>query len=137
MAVLREKTNYKSGDTVTAETINDTIETAIVAHQDATYAKEVSTNADKKSSQAVTDSSTAKTNAEQAKSEAREALEKANDVITKAQRGDFNGANGVVVPSNGLFGLQIVDGNLIVYYEDGSTAPNLHIDADGNLIYEY
>lgn len=137
MAVLTEKTNYKSGDTVTAEIVNDTIETAIVANQSATQAKELSASADKNASQAVADSSAAKTNAEQAKLEAREALEKANDVATKAQRGDFNGANGVVVPTNGMFGMQIVDDNLVVFYEDGAAAPNLHIDDDGNLIYEY
>ena len=137
MAVLTEKTNFKSGDTVTAEIINDTVETAVVAHQAATEAQKLSSNADKNSSQAAVDSSAAKTNAEQAKLEAREALEKANDVATKAQRGEFNGSDGVIVPTNGLFGLQIVDGNLFVYYEDGASAPNLHIDEDGNLIYEY
>lgn len=137
MAVLTEKTNYKSGDTVTAEIINDAVETALVAHEAATEAQKLSSNADKKSTQATVDSSAAKANAEQAKSEAREALEKANDVSAKAERGDFNGANGVVIPTNGIFGLQIVDGNLIVYYEDGAAAPNLHIEANGNLIFEY
>lgn len=35
MAVLTNKTNFKAGDAVTAEVINDTVETAIVAKQTA------------------------------------------------------------------------------------------------------
>ena len=137
MAVLTEKTNYKSGDTVSAEIVNNTIETAISAHQAATSARELSVSAERNSSQAAADSSAAKTNADQAKLEAHEALEKANDVATKAQRGDFDGANGIIVPTNGIFGLQIVDGNLVAFFDDGAEAPSLHIDADGNLIFEY
>ena len=144
MAVITNKTNYKAGDTVTAEIVNDTIETAIAANataneasQFAESAKIAAQKAQVDSQQAKQDSTAAKNNAEQAKADAQEALEKANDVAAQAQRGDFNGTDGVVVPTNGIFGLQIVDGNLILSYEDGTTPPNLRIDAEGNLIYEY
>ena len=137
MAVLKRQTNYKSGDTVTAEIVNDTIETAIAANELATEANQFATNADKLSARAAEDSNAAKVSAEQAKIAACEALEKANDVATKAERGEFDGANGVIVPTSGIFGLQVVDGNLVAFYEGGEEAPKIRIDEDGNLIYEY
>ena len=43
------------------------------------------------------------------------------------------GADGAVVPTEGTYAFNVVNGHLILYYT-GSTAPNFSIDANGHLI---
>lgn len=45
------------------------------------------------------------------------------------------GLPGIVVPTNGLFGMQIENGNLICYFDDEDTKPSLRIDENGFLIF--
>lgn len=91
MAVLTNKTNFKAGDAVTAEIINDTVETAIVAKQKADDAYQFSTTAKAAAEQASGDSAEAKSNAAQALAEANQALEKADSVVAQAASGKFKG----------------------------------------------
>lgn len=86
MAVLTSKTNFKAGDAVTAEIINDTVETAIFAKQTADESHQYSTLAKVAAEQASKDSSAAKENATQALAEANDALQKANDVADNASQ---------------------------------------------------
>lgn len=61
----------------------------------------------------------------------------AEDLIAKRDAGVFTGPqgeNGVVVVTQGQVAFQILDGDLILYYHEGDTAPDYSIDANGDLI---
>ncbi len=151
MAILNKHPKadgYKTGDPVTAKIINDTIDTAIDANQkavtaetnsraavtDAALAKINSETALTQSAEAVTTSATAESVSAQARDNAVIAFNKASDVEMRANRGDFNGANGVVVEAAGHYAFQVLDGDLILTYT-GDTAPKFALNEDGELIY--
>ena len=50
----------------------------------------------------------------------------------KGEKGD----PGVVYTLDAVFGFQIEDGNLMLYYKDGEVAPAFEINEDGHLLYE-
>ena len=65
------------------------------------------------------------------------AEEIAEDLIAKRDAGEFTGpqgANGVVTVIQGQVAFQVVNGDLIMYYDDNDTAPDYSIDANGDLI---
>ena len=47
----------------------------------------------------------------------------------------FDGKDGIVIPSNGMFTMEIVGNDLMLYYNDADKPPGLHIDEDGHLIF--
>ncbi len=52
----------------------------------------------------------------------------------KGEKGD-NGINGTVVPANGFYSFSVdEDGNLMVHYPDGETAPDVKLNSNGELI---
>lgn len=110
MAVLKTKPKlYMPGDAVTAKVINDVLDTAIEANQ----------------------------TAENNSADLQMAKQKALEAVGIAQSAlDNCGRDAVVVPTQGLFGFQVQDGNLVLSYSD-PTAPNLSIDGNGNLIFNY
>lgn len=48
-----------------------------------------------------------------------------------------DGADAVIAETQGIIGFQIVDGDLYCYYYDEENVPDVSIDADGNLVYEW
>jgi hypothetical protein len=113
MPVLSQRKDYKTGDAVTAAVINDTIDTAIEAHGKAV---------------------TALTEAVLAESNAQAAFAKAVAVEARADGGEFGAA--ATVEADGLYGFQIINGDLILHYS-GSSAPDLSINGDGDLVYNF
>lgn len=59
---------------------------------------------------------------------------KGEDSYVAGPKGDI-GPSGVSVNTNGNYYFTVDDGNLIIHYADGTTAPDFRIDSTGNLIY--
>lgn len=113
MAILNKNPkHFMPGDSVTASIINDTIDTAVSAN---ITANNVSS-----------DLQAAKTNS-------IIALEKATEVEERANSGEFNAA---LVEADGMFGFQVVNGELIMSYS-GSEAPNISLNENGELVYNF
>lgn len=129
MAILKEKVELKEGSSVTPELINDTVETSLDAHRKSVEAKSQSDIALKKSVEAELHS-------EKSERRVAEMKQVVGEVERKLASGELNGANGVTAETKGMFGFQIEDGNLYVVYS-GDTAPDLQIDGNGNLIYNF
>ncbi len=155
--ILTKETNYRPGDAVTATVINDTVKTALEAFKTASVSETTSQTALQQAKNAVTDSSAAKAQSEHAVTEAStavqrserayldmtavstcavSALNKAESILLRASNGEFNGRDAVLTETAGMYGFQIINGDLILTYS-GNTAPDLSIDAAGNLIYNY
>lgn len=47
----------------------------------------------------------------------------------------FDGKDGIVIPSNGMFTMEIVGNDLMIYYNDADKPPSLRIDENGHLIF--
>lgn len=47
----------------------------------------------------------------------------------------FDGKDGIVIPSNGMFTMEIFGNDLIIYYNESDEPPSLRIDNDGHLIF--
>ncbi len=47
----------------------------------------------------------------------------------------FDGKDGIVIPSNGMFTMEIVGNDLMIYYNDSDKPPSLRIDENGHLIF--
>ena len=47
----------------------------------------------------------------------------------------FDGKDGIVIPSNGMFTMDIVGNDLMIYYNDADKPPSLRIGKDGHLIF--
>ena len=48
-----------------------------------------------------------------------------------------NGSDAVIADTQGIIGFQILNGDLMCYYYDQDNVPDVSIDGDGNLIYEW
>jgi len=62
------------------------------------------------------------------------------DLIARRNNGEFTGpqgANGVVVTTQGQVAFQIINGELFLYYHDGDSPPDCSIDTNGNLIMNF
>ena len=73
----------------------------------------------------------------EAKDAAEYAVNIGEDLTARREAGEFTGeqgANGVVTTTRGQTALQILDGQLHLYYHQGDTPPEYGIDEDGNLI---
>jgi hypothetical protein len=143
MAILTQKPkDYRPGDSVTASVVNDTVDTAVNAHKTSVEASEKAQRskneseiAIKDAEQAVIDSAEAKTLSHTANKNAHDALTKATDVLARADRGEFND-NAVLVETSGMYGFQVIDGDLWLSYS-GESQPDFEINNNGELVYKY
>ena len=55
----------------------------------------------------------------------------------KGDKGDKgeDGADGAVVPVSGFIAFEVIDGRLLLFYEDETAGESFHIDENGHLIY--
>ena len=61
-----------------------------------------------------------------------------DDLVDRLNRGEFKGEkgnDGVIFTISGQFAFQIVNDDLILYYNEDDDPPNFKINEDGDLIY--
>lgn len=143
MAILTEKVVYYDGQSVSAKIINDTIETAVYANEKASDAEKKSSEAKNFSQQAFENAQTAKSVSEQASARsisaqisAENATSRVTSLEQRANSGEFNGRDGVLTMADGMYGFEVRDGDLYLYYT-GQETPPLSINDNGELIINF
>lgn len=141
MGILEERPkNYKTGDAITANVFNDTLDTAIHAHYKARTASAEAQLAESNSQaaldiskKALGDSAEAMKLATAANNNVADMLGIVNNAVMHTDSGSSNAA---FVPTQGMYGFRIVDGNLMLNYS-GDTEPRLNLNSNGELIYSF
>ena len=143
MAILTEKLVYYDGQSVSAKIINDTIETAVYANDKAAKAEKTSVEATNNSQLALENSQTAKSLSEQASEvsntarlSAENATSRVSSLEQRANNGEFNGRDAVLTMADGMYGFELKDGDLYLYYT-GQEIPPLSINDNGELIISF
>lgn len=134
---------FRTGEPVTAEFMTEVAQAVSNAEKksdkavnDSQAAKSDAADALTKSTLAESTANSANTMSNTAQNAAQLALEKAQEVERRANNHEFDGRDGTVVQEKGLFAFMIENGELCVYFS-GDEVPNLSIDANGELIYNY
>lgn len=134
---------FRTGEPVTAEFMTEVAQSVSNAEKksdkavnDSEQAKTKSEEAFRKSEDAKAESNVANSVSAEAQYAAQLALEKAQEVERKANNHEFDGRDGTVIQEKGLFAFTVENGELVVHFS-GEEKPNLEIDTNGELIYNY